>query len=69
MKVKQLIKELKTFNPELDVGIKWLNAIDSLEVVGVVRLGKNFKKTKRAGKYEYVLLSPFDIDVDRDDDY
>jgi len=66
MTVADLIKELSHFDPNLEVGVKWLHSVSSLQVVGVAKLGKNFRQTKRPGIYEYVLLSPFDVDLRRD---
>lgn len=66
MKVKELIKHLKKYDPEIEVGIKWLYPIAPIEEIGLVKLGKNFKKTKKEGRFEYVLISPFDVDINRE---
>ena len=62
MKVCELRDKLKNLPPDLEVGVKWLNAIRELKYVGARKVGKGFQNTKR-GRTDVVLLSPFDIEV------
>jgi len=60
--VGDLIKELKKYDSNTPVGIKWMYPVNPLRWLGLVNLTQNGDVSPR-GKAKWLLLSPWDVDI------
>ena len=67
MKVKDLKKILKECPDEMEIHIKWMNAISSLTLAEKKKVARDRDNRKecdnRKGKVEVLLMSPFDVEI------